>query len=384
MRGQAEKIRILLVFGTRPEAIKMAPVVKVFQSDNRFTQHICVSGQHRDLLDSAMAEYGIRPDFDFNLMGRCESLGQFTSMLAIELEKVIRSIKPDRILVHGDTCTAFGAAMAAYFQKIPVGHVEAGLRSHNMDSPWPEEANRRLVGALADLHFAPTEAARLNLIAEGVTADSIIVTGNTIADVVSLVRRQDNLAGQTGGIMQSILDRAGAKPFILVTAHRRENQGPALEELCKALRELAGRGDACYVCLVHPNPYVAAAFSPLNGTGNILLLPPQSHRTCLTLLQNCRFLITDSGGLLEEAALLGKQSLIFRKATERPETLNTGLAELVGICADALVIGAVKLLGNKGFSDTGAAAGGLLYGDGTAARKIVAHIAKIHSAPLEI
>ena len=328
--------RILLVFGTRPEAIKLAPVVRRLQEQPRhFETRVAVTAQHREMLDQVLHAFSIRPDHDLNVMRAGQSLGETTSRILAALEPVLEQEAPDCVLVQGDTTTTFCAALAAFYQHIPVGHVEAGLRTGDLRQPFPEEMNRVLTGRLASLHFAPTEAAAQNLRQEGVNPQDIFVTGNTGIDAVLEIR--DALASGT-------LASPGTPPLdpgrklVLVTAHRRESFGEGFEHICRALARLASRGDVAIVYPVHPNPNVQDPVNRhLRGVPNIRLIEPLPYVAFVDLMRRAYLLLTDSGGIQEEGPSLGKPVLVMREKTERPEAVLAGTARLVGVSEERIV-----------------------------------------------
>lgn len=339
--------RVLVVFGTRPEAIKMAPVVEALQRENQFETKVCVTAQHREMLDQVLALFRIVPDFDLDLMRAGQDLTDVTTGVLAGLRGIMRQWTPDLVLVHGDTTTTFTASLAAFYGKIPVGHVEAGLRTGNIYAPWPEEMNRRLTSSIATLHFAPTQRARQNLLAEGVADSMIHVTGNTVIDaLLGIVGRikSDPAMNLTLERQFSYLDRA--RKLILVTGHRRENFGEGFENICQALRELTERyPDLEIVYPVHLNPNVREPVMRLLGKmPRIHLVEPLDYLPFVYLMQRAHLIITDSGGIQEEAPSLGKPVLVMREVTERPEALEAGTARLVGTGIRDIVSGAAVLL----------------------------------------
>jgi UDP-N-acetylglucosamine 2-epimerase (non-hydrolysing) len=364
-------MNVLTVFGTRPEAIKMAPVVKALAADPAFDSKVCVTAQHRQMLDQVIELFAIRPDFDLNLMKPGQDLYGLTSNVLLGMRDVFRQWRPDIVLVHGDTTTTLAASLAAYYAKVQVGHVEAGLRTHNKYSPWPEEMNRRLTGAVTDLHFAPTEKARTNLLAEGVPPDTVHVTGNTVIDalldVVARLRSdaelRSRLEAQFNFLNQS-------KRLILVTGHRRENFGIGFENICHALADIAARGDVQIVYPVHLNPNVQEPVRRiLSGIADVHLIEPQDYLPFVYLMDRSTFLITDSGGVQEEAPSLGKPVLVMRDTTERPEAVEAGTVKLVGTDRITIVREANRLLDDAAAFDAMARAHNP-YGDGRAAARI--------------
>lgn len=328
---------IFCVFGTRPEAIKMAPVVMALRErPGEFRVKVVVTAQHRGMLDQVLGLFRIRADVDLDIMRSGQSLTDVTTRALAKLEPVFKKQRPDLVLVHGDTTTTLAATLAAYYQKISVGHVEAGLRSHDIHNPYPEEINRRLTDAVAALHFAPTAGARKNLLREGVPAKRVFVTGNTGVDALLWATRQKQ-AGRWPAPPPTVR-RILNGPFVLITAHRRENFGRPLENFFQALRRAARENPAVgFVYPVHPNPNVTKpAHKLLYGAANIHLLPPLDYATFVTLLEKCLFVVTDSGGLQEEAPALGKPVLVLREVTERPEAVHAGTARVVGTATAAV------------------------------------------------
>jgi UDP-N-acetylglucosamine 2-epimerase (non-hydrolysing) len=340
-----KKIRTLFVFGTRPEAIKLCPVVNHLRSRPEFEVSVCVTAQHRGLLDQVLAAFEVVPDFDLDLMLPDQTLAQSTSRIVAGLDPVLRSVAPDMLLVQGDTTTTFCGALAGFYQKLPVGHVEAGLRTWDIWQPFPEEMNRLLATRLATLHFAATDWAAGNLFAEGVPADRVAVTGNTGIDAVLFVR--DKLEqGKLHGLDWPQLDPA--RKLIVVTAHRRESFGEGFEHICAALARLAERPDVQIVYPVHPNPNVQAPVRRhLTGRPNVLLVDPLEYVPFVDLMRRAWILITDSGGVQEEGPSLGKPILVLRAKTERPEAVQAGTVKLVGTDEDAIVREAARLLEDR-------------------------------------
>lgn len=342
--------KVLVVFGTRPEAIKMAPVIKALtKSSNRFDCKVCVTGQHRQMLDQVLKLFEIKPDFDLNIMKPGQTLTELTQNILGGMEKVYQSWRPDLVLVHGDTTTTFAATLAAYYQQIAVGHVEAGLRTGNIYSPWPEEINRRLVGSIAKFHFAPTETAKENLLRENIPADSIFVTGNTVIDAlieVSLKINKDLSLQKELAAQFPFLDQN--KRMILVTGHRRENFGSGFESICEAIAEIAlTRADTQVVYPVHLNPNVREpVLRVLDKINNVYLIEPLDYLPFVYLMKQSFLILTDSGGIQEEAPSLGKPVLVMRDTTERPEALDSGLVKLVGTNSQIIVSETFRLLDN--------------------------------------
>ena len=366
-----------MVFGTRPEAIKMAPVVKALQTVDRvkLTVNVCVTAQHRSMLDQVLDLFSIKPDFDLDLMKNRQDLTQITVGVLSGLQGVLAECKPDLVLVHGDTTTTFAASLAAYYQQIDVAHVEAGLRTRNIYSPWPEEMNRRLTGGIARYHFAPTEQAKQNLLAEAVPTENIYVTGNTVVD--ALLETTQKIQADPG-LAESLARRFDfldpAKKLILVTGHRRESFGQGFENICIALRRIAERNDIQIVYPVHLNPNVSTPVKrTLGGLGNVFLLNPLEYLPFVYLMSRSYLIITDSGGIQEEAPSLGKPVLVMRDTTERPEAVDAGTVRLVGTDSDRIVAETLGLLDDNAQYQHMARAHNP-YGDGLAARRIVGEL----------
>jgi UDP-N-acetylglucosamine 2-epimerase (non-hydrolysing) len=367
MNGTMKK-KIFLVFGTRPEAIKMAPVCKELSQSEYFDTKIVLTGQHREMLDQVMTFFGLKADFDLNVMKANQSLYELSSNVLLGLEKIFSKEKPDLILVHGDTTTTFIASLAAFYQKIPVGHVEAGLRTGDIYSPFPEEMNRKLTGNLCLYHFAPTNRSKENLIKENIDKSNILVTGNTVIDALHAgVEIIKNSRYQ----VHNILDRVKEKKVILVTGHRRENFGDGFLNICKALKEIAeSNSDTHIIYPVHLNPNVMKPVYDLLGkTKNIELIEPLGYEEFLVLLNNCFMVITDSGGVQEEAPSLGKPVLVMRNTTERPEAVEAGTVKLVGTEVKKIVTLTTEILKkDKLYQEMSEAHNP--YGDGKASKRI--------------
>jgi UDP-N-acetylglucosamine 2-epimerase (non-hydrolysing) len=364
--------KILLVFGTRPEAIKMAPLVKVLQAQPAFDVKVCVTAQHRHMLDQVLNLFEIQPDFDLNLMKPGQDLYDITSGVLLGLKSVLTQWRPDAVLVHGDTSTTFAASLAAFYQRIPVGHVEAGLRTGNLYSPWPEEANRKLTSALAHWHFAPTDTSRSNLLKEGISPETIHVTGNTVIDALLQVREKivnSALLREQFKKDFSFLDPA--RRLVLVTGHRRENFGEGFEQICRALARIAtSHADVQVVYPVHLNPQVQEPVRRLlGGVQNVHLIEPLDYLPFVYLMDQSTLILTDSGGIQEEAPSLGKPVLVMRDTTERPEAVEAGTVRLVGTDADEIASQAGLLLGNAEAYEAMAFAHNP-YGDGFACERI--------------
>lgn len=364
-------MKILSVFGTRPEAIKMAPVVKALAEDPSFDAKVCVTAQHRQMLDQVLELFAIQPDFDLDLMKADQTLGDITGNVLHGMEGIFAQWQPDMVLVHGDTTTTLAAALSSYYAKVPVGHVEAGLRTGDKYSPWPEEMNRHLAGALADVHFSPTEKARENLLHEGIAPESIHVTGNTVIDALLTVEERIRSDADLRGRLERhfpFLDPQ--KYLVLVTGHRRENFGSGFENICQAIATLARRDDVQVVYPVHLNPHVQEPVRRiLSDLSNVFLLKPQDYLSFVYLMHRYTLVLTDSGGIQEEAPSLGKPVLVMRDTTERPEALEAGTALLVGTDRARIVREVSRLLDAPEAYRTMAEAHNP-YGDGTAARRI--------------
>lgn len=371
-------IKVLTVFGTRPEAIKMAPLVTQFIADDRFNPKVCVTGQHREMLDQVLELFEITPDYDLNIMKSGQTLPEITSRILVELTPIIKSFQPELILVHGDTATTFAASLAAYYEQVPVAHVEAGLRTGNIYSPWPEEANRKLTGALARLHFAPTNSSKQNLLNEGYPEENIIVTGNTVIDALFHIQKvlESNEPLKSSLKEQfSFLDHN--KKVILVTGHRRESFGEGFENICKALASIArDYPDAQIVYPVHLNPNVQEPVNRiLKNIDNIYLIEPQQYLPFTYLMGKAHIILTDSGGIQEEAPSLGKPVLVMRNTTERPEAIDAGTVKLIGTDQDRIVK-EIKLLMDDNSEYKKMSQAHNPYGDGMAVKRIVDVISK--------
>ena len=366
------KTKILTVFGTRPEAIKMAPVVRALNECEMIESRVCVTAQHRQMLDQVLSLFGIRPDFDLDLMRPSQDLTDITNGVMVGLRKVFLEWRPDWVLVHGDTTTTLAASLASYYSKIPVGHVEAGLRTGNIYSPWPEEINRRVAGVVSAINFAPTETAKRNLLDEGVPPSNVLVTGNTVVDALLEVVRKlhsDNTLSQTLEERFRFLD--ASRRLILVTGHRRENFGDGFLSICKGLLKLAEREDVQILYPVHLNPNVQEPVKRLLGTNaRIHLIDPQDYLPFVYLMSRSDLILTDSGGVQEEAPSIGKPVLVMRDTTERPEAVAAGTVKLVGTDANAIVSEAVRLLDDSSEYLKMSRAHNP-YGDGCAAKRIV-------------
>ncbi|MFT3956815.1 MAG: UDP-N-acetylglucosamine 2-epimerase (non-hydrolyzing) [Piscinibacter sp.] len=374
-------MKVLTVFGTRPEAIKMAPLVKHLQTVEGITSRVCVTAQHRQMLDQVLELFEIRPDHDLNLMRPGQDLVSITTEILQSLKPVLEQERPDIVLVHGDTTTTFAATLSAFYQRIAVGHVEAGLRTGNLYSPWPEEANRKLTGALARLHFAPTAVSRDNLLRENVPEANIVVTGNTVIDALLSVRAK---LEASSGLSTSLAARfpflrTGAR-LLLITGHRRENFGDGFERICRAIATLARRyPDMDLVYPVHLNPNVREPVNRLlSGIANVHLIEPQDYLPFVYLMTRATVILTDSGGIQEEAPALGKPVLVMRDTTERPEAIAAGTARLVGTDEASIADGVTLLLDDDAEYRRMAFAHNP-YGDGHACERIAGSLLALHS-----
>jgi len=368
------KKKVLLVFGTRPEAIKMAPLaLKLKEQMVDFEVKVCVTGQHRQMLDQVLELFNLTPDFDLNLMKPGQTLSDITSGVLKGLEQVFVEWTPDVVLVHGDTATTFAASLAAYYHKIAVGHVEAGLRTGDIYSPWPEEANRKLTGALTTYHFAPTQSSYNNLVKENIAPNSITITGNTVIDALLTVKSKVETDQEIINQFEQQFDFLdSAKKLILVTGHRRENFGQGFLNICTALANIAKQyPDVQIVYPVHLNPNVQKPVNELlSGISNIHLIAPQDYLPFVYLMNRSYLILTDSGGIQEEAPSLGKPVLVMRDTTERPEAVDAGTVKLVGTDATLIQQSVIELLENQNLYQTMAAAHNP-YGDGTACQQII-------------
>lgn len=374
--------KILLVFGTRPEAIKMAPLVKKLQAmPEAFQTIVCVTGQHREMLDQVLRLFEITPDFDLNIMKPNQDLYDITSRILLGMRDVLREVQPDIVLVHGDTTTSMAAALAAFYQQIPVGHVEAGLRTGNIYSPWPEEMNRLMTGRIASVHFSPTPLAMQNLLNEHVAEEKIVVTGNTVIDalqmVVSKLREDAALAGEVANRISEmgydVTRLNGAKRMVLITGHRRENFGEGFLNICHAIKHLAEKyPDVDFVYPMHLNPNVRKPVLEILGEGaaNVFLIEPLDYLPFVYMMQHSTLILTDSGGVQEEAPGLGKPVLVMRDTTERPEAVEAGTVLLVGTNREKIEQGVSMLLDDADCYRRMSEAVNP-YGDGLACERIV-------------
>jgi UDP-N-acetylglucosamine 2-epimerase (non-hydrolysing) len=373
-------IKLAVCIGTRPEAIKLFPVVHALEADGRFDVEVWATAQHRGMLDQVLRIAAITPTVDLNLMKAGQTLTDITTGVISRFGQALEERKPDRIIVQGDTTTAFAASLAAFYHKVPVAHVEAGLRTGNIHSPWPEEANRKLVSVLADLHFAPTKRARDALRAESVANDSIFVTGNTVVDAfLSIKSRLPQFSDATAEIASLLPPPDSGKRIILMTSHRRENFDGGMERIATAAARLAFRDDVFIVFPVHPNPHVQSVMNArLAGHPRIALIPPLDYVPFIYLLTRCDLVLTDSGGVQEEAPSIGKPVLVMRDTTERPEGVEAGTALLVGTDTDRIVREATRLLDDEAAYSRMSRAHNP-FGDGHAAERIVELIASAHA-----
>lgn len=345
--------KVLLVFGTRPEAIKMAPLVKAFENDLTIESKVCVTAQHREMLDQVLEMFDIKPNYDLNLMKPGQDLYDITANVLLGMKSVLEDFKPDIILVHGDTTTTSSASLAAFYQKIKVGHVEAGLRTGDIYSPWPEEANRQITGVLANYHFSPTTTSQNNLIKEDKDPDNIIVTGNTVIDALFLaldkIENNIELKGKIIKFINSQYKLHDDKKIILVTGHRRENFGDGFINICEALKTIATNNpDIDIVYPVHLNPNVQKPVKEiLSSILNVYLIDPLQYESFIYMMNKSYFIITDSGGVQEEAPSLGKPVLVMRDTTERPEAVKAGTVKLVGTSKETIIKEAQKLIDNE-------------------------------------
>ncbi len=376
---------IMLVFGTRPEAIKMCPLVKAFQNHpENFKTIVCVTGQHREMLDQVLNIFDVTPDFDLNIMKQGQDLYDVTSKVILGLRDVLKEVKPDVVFVHGDTTTSTAAAIAAFYQQIPVAHIEAGLRTYNIYSPWPEEINRQLTSRIATYNFAPTPLSKSNLLKENIDERSITVTGNTVIDalymVVDKIKSNANLSKEleknlltAGYDVNRVVD---GKKLVLITGHRRENFGDGFINMCTAIKDLTKKyPDVDFVYPMHLNPNVRKPIhevfgKDLNNLGNMFFIEPLEYLNFVYLMEKCTIVLTDSGGIQEEAPGLGKPVLVMRDTTERPEALDAGTVKLVGTSYEKITYEVSKLLDDKKYYDTMSKAVNP-YGDGLACGRVV-------------
>jgi len=364
-------IKVLSVFGTRPEAVKMAPIVRLLEQTAGIESRVCVTAQHRQMLDQVLELFQIKPDYDLDLMREDQSLAQISASIFTYLDPVLMDFQPDWVFVVGDTTTVVTTSQLAYYRRIKLGHVEAGLRTHNKWHPFPEELNRRIATVIADLHFAPTELSKGNLLREGVDETAIIVTGNPVIDALQYVAQQEEPDEITALLRRLGTGQPGKRSLVLVTAHRRENFGQPFENICHALRELAGREDVEIVYPVHLNPNVQEPVNRiLKGIPHVTLLKPLDYLPMVHLMKHAKLILTDSGGLQEEAPSLGIPVLVLRETTERPEGVEAGTLKLVGTDTRQIVRAANRLLDDP-VAHAKMAKAANPYGDGHAAERIV-------------
>ena len=377
--------KVMLVFGTRPEAIKMAPLVKEFEKyPNDFQTIVCVTGQHREMLDQVLNLFEIKPHYDLNIMKQGQDLYDVTARVLVGMRDVLKEAQPDVVLVHGDTTTSTAAALAAFYQQIPVGHVEAGLRTHNIYSPWPEEMNRLITGRIATYHFSPTQLSRQNLLKENVSDDSIIVTGNSVIDALYWVVDKIKNDAALNNELKDVLSNAGydvnrlnnGKKLVLITGHRRENFGDGFINMCTAIKDLTNKyPDVDFVYPMHLNPNVRKPIhevfgEDLSDLGNMFFIEPLEYLSFVYLMEKSTIVLTDSGGIQEEAPGLGKPVLVMRDTTERPEALEAGTVKLVGTNYDKIVTEVSALLEDENYYEKMSKAVNP-YGDGLACGRIV-------------
>lgn len=375
-------LKVLSVFGTRPEAIKMAPLALALAEDGRFESKVCVTAQHRQMLDQVLDLFALTPEYDLNIMQPGQDLNTVTTAILQGMKNVFDDFKPDIVLVHGDTATTFATALAAYYQQIPVAHVEAGLRTGNLYSPWPEEGNRKLTGALAALHFAPTENSENNLLKEGVNPESVYVTGNTVIDaLLDVVKKLEESSSLKAGLEEQFSFIRSGKKVILVTGHRRESFGGGFERICHALLDTAKAfPDVEIVYPVHLNPNVREPINRLlSGLDNIHLIEPLDYLPFVYLMNRSFIILTDSGGIQEEAPSLGKPVLVMRETTERPEAVEAGTVKLVGTEARTIAQHLELLLSDTAAYESMSFAHNP-YGDGKACQRIIEVLANFSGA----
>lgn len=364
------KPKILTIFGTRPEAIKLFPVVQALSARASLETLTCVTAQHREMLDQVLQIADIRPDFDLDLMKANQSLDDLTGRLLSGIGKTLDETKPQRVVVQGDTATAMCGALAAYYRQIPVSHVEAGLRSYNIYHPWPEEVNRKIIGTIADQHFAPTETSAAALRKENIPAEQIYITGNTVIDALLITANKTSDTSSLDPILSELYKKFSGRRIIGVTSHRRENLGDGLTNIASALRSIAERDDVALIFPVHLNPKVRAIMQDaLGDLDNVAMIEPLDYPNFVSLLNHCSFMMTDSGGVQEEAPALGKPVLVMRDTTERPEGVEAGTAKLVGTDRDVILAEATRLLDDEAHYLAMARAHNP-FGDGTASHQI--------------
>lgn len=384
--------KVMLVFGTRPEAIKMCPLVREFQKErSSFETTVCVTGQHREMLDQVLHVFGIKPDYDLNIMAQGQDLYDVTSKVLIGLRDILKEAKPDVVLVHGDTTTSMAAALAAFYQQIPVAHIEAGLRTHDIYSPWPEEMNRQITGRIASLNFSPTQLSRRNLLAEGVEDSKIYVVGNTVIDALHMVLKEIQTRESVRSVIMSDLETAGITPslieqwqngrrMVLITGHRRENFGQGFLNICHAIKDLAIKyKDVDFVYPMHLNPNVRKPIMEAFGKDyresfpNLYFIEPLDYLPFVFMMNHSAIVLTDSGGIQEEAPGLGKPVFVMRNTTERPEALDAGTVKLVGTDYDRITTGVSSLLDDEEAYQSMSKAVNP-YGDGLSCQRIIHYL----------
>jgi UDP-N-acetylglucosamine 2-epimerase len=377
-------MRILSVFGTRPEAIKMAPVVHALSADPDVDSLVCVTAQHRGMLDQVLDVFDLTPNADLDLMTHGQTLHELTGRIVVGLKDVYDTMQPDRVLVHGDTTTTMGASLAAYYAQIPVGHVEAGLRTGDIYSPWPEEVNRRITSVITDLHFAPTERARQNLLNEAVPSNSIVVTGNTVIDaLLNVTERLSTCREFQEAAAAQLPESTSGETVILVTGHRRENFGDGFRNICTAIRHVADTEEVRFVYPVHLNPNVSGPVEELLGDHpRINLMAPLEYVPFIEMMRRSDIVLTDSGGVQEEAPALGKPVLIMRDTSERPEAIDAGCARIVGTSAERIIEELTRLVKSKDLR-ADMVIGGSPYGDGHSSERIVQAIRSAHAMSID-
>jgi len=371
IENDIKKERVLVVCGTRPEAIKLIPLIKELEASPDFDVHLCVTGQHREMLDQVLSFFDVTPEYDLDLMSKNQDISDIFALALTGITPIIKELSPQWLIVQGDTSTAFAAAFAGYYNNVRVAHVEAGLRTGNIRSPWPEEGNRKLVAAITSLHFAPTEESKANLLKEGIDESRIVVTGNTVIDALFLARETIDSNENIQSELEQKFDYLDTqKKLILATNHRRESFGDGIANICKALRDLATSEDVEILFPVHPNPNVRkCVYDQLKSVPNVHLVDPLDYSSFIYAMARSYFVISDSGGVQEEAPALGKPVLVTRSTTERPDGVTLGCAKLVGANSERILEQAKLLLTDKD-EHTRMSESGSLYGDGVASRRI--------------
>ncbi|MBL7473738.1 non-hydrolyzing UDP-N-acetylglucosamine 2-epimerase [Robertkochia sediminum] len=378
-----EKIRVLFILGTRPEAIKMAPLIKEFKKNSQYITKLCVTAQHREMLDQALTFFDIQPDFDLDLMKPGQNLYFLTADIISGLKPVLEEFAPSYVFVHGDTTTTMAGSIAAFYAGAQICHIEAGLRTRNLSSPFPEEANRQITGRITKWHFAPTETSKENLLEEGISRDQIVVTGNTVID--ALLESVKKVTAKPSAYIEQLSDQIGSGDVILVTGHRRENHGEGFERICQALKQIAiEKPDVQIVYPVHLNPKVQGPVNRiLKDQSNILLIDPMEYPDFIWLMNRAKVIITDSGGVQEEAPSLGKPVLVMRDTTERPEAVDAGTVKLVGTEINLIVRETLRLLDDQDYFDSMSKLQNP-YGDGKACLRILNFLNSLYESPVSI